>query len=104
MGIKNLTDVNESGSVHDDAMILLTQKETGSIEVLRRVAVSTLAGALQAGNRSVYITVSNGTATINTDVCKELGLNYDDLAKAFAPLCTKVQSIVTAESFDDLNK
>ena len=38
------------------------------------------------------------------DICKELGLNYDDLAKTFAPLCTKVQSIVTAESFDDLNK
>ena len=43
-------------------------------------------------------------ATINTDICRELGLNYDELAKTFAPLCTKVQSIVTAESFDDLNE
>ena len=34
----------------------------------------------------------------------ELGLSYDELAKTFAPLCTKVQSIVTAESFDDVNK
>ena len=41
---------------------------------------------------------------VNTDICKELGLNYDELAETFAPLCTKVQSIVTAESFDDLNQ
>ena len=50
------------------------------------------------------LTFDNGTATINTDICKELGLNYDELAETFAPLCTKVQSIVTAESFDDLNQ
>ena len=50
------------------------------------------------------LTFDNGTATINTDICRELGLNYDELAEAFAPLCTKVQSIVTAESFDDLNQ
>ena len=47
-------------------------------------------------------TFDNGTATINTEVCRELGLNYDELAKLFAPLCTKVQPIVTAESFDDV--
>ena len=47
-------------------------------------------------------TFDNGTATINTEVCQELGLNYDELAKLFAPLCTKVQPIVTAESFDDV--
>ena len=50
------------------------------------------------------LTFDNGTATINTDICRELGLNYDELVKTFAPLCTKVQSIVTAESFDDLNE
>lgn len=50
------------------------------------------------------LTFDNGTATINTDICRELGLNYDKLAETFAPLCTKVQSIVTAESFDDLNQ
>ena len=50
------------------------------------------------------LTFDNGPATINTDICRELGLNYDELAKTFAPLCTKVQSIVTAESFDDLNE
>ena len=50
------------------------------------------------------LTFDNGTATINTDICRELGLNYDELAMTFAPLCTKVLSIVTAESFDDLNQ
>ena len=66
-----------------------------------------VSGILLDGNKPAttpVLTFDNGTATINTDICKELGLNYDDLAKAFAPLCTKIQSIVTAESFDDLNK
>ena len=66
-----------------------------------------VSGILLDGNKPAttpVLTFDNGTATINTDICKELGLNYDDLAKTFAPLCTKVQSIVTAESFGDLNK
>ena len=66
-----------------------------------------VSGILLDGNKPAttpVLTFDNGTATINTDICKELGLNYDDLAKTFAPLCTKVQSIVTAESFDNLNK
>lgn len=33
-----------------------------------------------------------------------LGMNYDELATTFGPMCTKVQPIVTAESFDDLNQ
>lgn len=64
-----------------------------------------VAGILLDGNKpatTAVLTFDNGTATINTDVCQELGLNYDELAKTFAPLCTKVQSIVTAESFDDV--
>ena len=66
-----------------------------------------VSGILLDGNKPAttpVLTFDNGTATINTDICKELGLNYDDLSKTFAPLCTKVQSIVTAESFGDLNK
>lgn len=49
------------------------------------------------------MTFDNGTATVNSEVCETLGLNYDEIEAAFAPFCTKVQSIVTAESFDDLN-
>ena len=49
-------------------------------------------------------TFDNGTATINTETCAALGLNYDEIAELFASrkLCTKVQPITTAESFGDL--
>ncbi len=47
-------------------------------------------------------TFDNGTATVNTEICEELGLDYDAIVEAFGPFCTKVQSIVTAESFDDI--
>ena len=47
-------------------------------------------------------TFDNGTATVNTDICEALGLDYDSIAETFAPFCTKVQPITTAESFDDL--
>lgn len=49
-------------------------------------------------------TFDNGTATVNTDICAALGLDYDKVAETFAPFCTKVQPITTAESFDDLTK
>jgi len=44
-------------------------------------------------------TFDNGTATINTDICEKLGLDFDELSRTFAPYCTKVESIQTAESF-----
>ena len=47
-------------------------------------------------------TFDNGTATVNTEICEKLGFDYDKLAVTFAPFCTKVQPITTAESFDDL--
>ena len=47
-------------------------------------------------------TFDNGTATINTETCEAIGLNYDEIAAVFAPFCTSVQPITTADSFDDL--
>lgn len=47
-------------------------------------------------------TFDNGTCTVNTDVCEELGLDFAEVEKTFAPLCTKVESITTAESFEDV--
>lgn len=44
-------------------------------------------------------TFDNGIATINTDVCAQLGLDYDTVAKTFEPFCTSVSPIQTAESF-----
>lgn len=46
-------------------------------------------------------TFDNGTATINTDICEELGLDYDKLVETFSPYCTEVQTITTAEEFED---
>lgn len=48
-------------------------------------------------------TFDNGTATVNTETCAALGLDFDEISEVFAPFCTKVESITTAESFDDLN-
>ena len=47
-------------------------------------------------------TFDNGTATVNTETCEALGLDFATIEAAFAPLCTKVSTITTAESFDDL--
>ena len=63
------------------AQILLEGKDPGSLPVM---------------------TFDNGTATVNTDICAALGLDYDKIAETFAPFCTRVQPITTAESFDDL--
>ena len=45
-------------------------------------------------------TFDNGIATVNTEICEKLGLKFEDLEKAFAPYCTKVQTITTAEDFE----
>ena len=44
-------------------------------------------------------TFDNGTATVNTQICEELGYKFEDIEAAFAPYCTKVQGIETAEEF-----
>ena len=64
-----------------------------------------VAGVLLDGNdpaSTAVMTFDNGTATVNTDTCEALGLDFAAMEEAFAPLCTKVQTITTAESFDDL--
>ena len=48
------------------------------------------------------ITFDNGTATVNTEICEKLGLDFDTVSEAFAPYCTRVEEIATAESFGDL--
>ena len=48
------------------------------------------------------IMFDNGTATVNTEICEKLGLNFDTVSEAFAPYCTRVEEITTAESFSDL--
>lgn len=47
-------------------------------------------------------TFDNGTATVNSEICAALGYDYDATAELFAPYCTAVKSIITAESFSDI--
>ena len=49
-------------------------------------------------------TFDNGTATVNTETCAAIGFDFDVIQEAFAPFCTRVQSITTAESFSDLGE
>ena len=44
----------------------------------------------------------NVTATINTETCEALGFDFDAISEAFAPYCSTIETIVTAESFDDV--
>lgn len=48
------------------------------------------------------MTFDNGTATINTDICAELGYDYADVEEAFTSLCSRIVTLTTAESFDDI--
>jgi putative ABC transport system substrate-binding protein len=60
-------------------------------------------GILVDGNdpaATPVMTFDNGTATINTDTCEILGLDYEKLKEVFGPYCLKVQEIQTAESFE----
>ena len=50
------------------------------------------------------LTFDNGIATVNTEIADAIGYSFDDLSAKFAPFCTKVEKITTAESFDDLAK
>lgn len=45
-------------------------------------------------------TFDNGTATVNNEILEALGMSFGEAETLFAPYCTKVQAIDTAESFD----
>ncbi len=45
-------------------------------------------------------TFDNGIATVNTETCAALNLDLDTIKQAFAPYCTSVQEITTAENFE----
>lgn len=47
------------------------------------------------------MTFDNGTATVNTETCTALGLDFAEVEAMFAPLCTRVAAITTAERFDE---
>ena len=60
-------------------------------------------GILVDGNdpaTTPVMTFDNGTATVNTEICADLGLDFEKKKKAFEPFCLRVQEITTAESFE----
>ncbi len=71
------------------------------VETANMIAKVLLDGADPAS--LAVMTFDNGTATVNTETCEAIGLDYAEIEATFTPLCMKVQSIITAESFDDLN-
>lgn len=46
-------------------------------------------------------TFDNGIATVNSETCKALGLDFAEIQDAFAPLCTQVVETTTSESFTE---
>ena len=48
------------------------------------------------------ITFDNGTATVNTEICEKLGLDFDTCLRNFCPVLQRVEEITTAENFSDL--
>ena len=70
------------------------------VETANMIAAILLEGADPA--TTPVKTFDNGTATINTETCEAIGFDYDAISEAFAPYCTSIKTITTAESFDDL--
>lgn len=70
------------------------------VETANMIADILLDGAVPA--ETPVKTFDNGTATVNTETCEGLGLDLAAVKEAFAPLCTQVNEITTAESFEDL--
>ncbi len=47
-----------------------------------------------------FRTFDNGIATVNTETCAALGLDFETIKAAFEPYCTSVEEITTAEEFE----
>ena len=67
------------------------------IETANMVASILLDGADPA--TTPVMTFDNGIATVNTETCEAIGLDFEDVKEAIAPLCTDVKEITTADEF-----
>lgn len=67
------------------------------VETANMVADILLNGADPAS--TPVMTFDNGTATINTEICEELGYDFSTVEKTFEPLCSRIVTLTTAESF-----
>lgn len=68
-------------------------------EETARMAAEILLNGAEPANTPVR-TFDNGTATINTEVCAQLGYDFEKVSESFAPYCTAIKPIETAESFE----
>lgn len=68
------------------------------VETANMVAEILVKGASPAS--TPVMTFDNGTATINTETCEAMGISFDEIKEVFAPMCTQVNPIQTAESFE----
>ena len=68
-------------------------RETGDM-----IAEILLNGAKPA--ETAVRTFDNGSATVNVETCAAIGFDFEKIKEAFAPFCTQVKEIKTAESFE----
>ena len=68
-------------------------------EATGKIVVDILVNGADPAQTAVQ-TFDNGIATANTETCAALNLDLDTIKQAFAPYCTSVQEITTAESFE----
>lgn len=70
---------------------------------LGKITADMIAELLVSGQNPGEVAVKtfdNGIATVNTEICAELGYDLDAVKSAFAPYCTSVEEIQTAEYFE----
>ena len=63
-----------------------------------KMAVKILVGGADPAETPIQ-TFDNGKASINTDTCAALGLDFEEVSSTLEPLCTMVEGLVTSDSF-----
>lgn len=54
----------------------------------------------KAPAETAVMTFDSGIATVNTETCEALGYDMAAISEVFAPLCTALEEVVTAENFE----
>ena len=99
------TAIQEAKDYLDEQGIEYVERTGTTTDEVQLAAEALIADILVDGakpSETAVETFDNGTATVNTETCEALGLDFDTVKKAFEPLCTQVNEITTAESFDDV--
>jgi len=54
----------------------------------------------RSAGETPVMTFDSGIATVNTETCEALGYDFAQISEVFAPLCTALDEVVTAENFE----